>query len=254
MTPFPPPLRHLAARVRTVPAVIALLATCAGAANVAHADGHMHAAPTVGAVNLTASAHREIDNDTMRVTLFAEDEDVAASKLADRVNRAVNDAVRIAKAEPKVKVTTGGYQTFPVYEKSRIVRWRARAELQLESREFRVLSELTGRLQSTLKLGGIGFSVSPEARHAIEDELTREAIADFKRRAQLVAESFDAKAWTMREVSVSADGGYVPMPRPMLAMRSKAMESDAVEAPQVEAGTSRIGVTVGGSVVLGDGR
>lgn len=205
----------------------------------------------VGVVSLQAAAHREVDNDTMRAVLFAEDEDVNATKLADRVNRAVNDAVRTAKAEPKVKVTTGGYQTYPVYDKTRIVRWRARAELQLESREFRQLSELVGRLQGSLKLAGISFSVSPEARHALEDELTREAIADFKRRAALVAESFDAASWTLREVSVNADGGWVPPPRPMLAMRAKVMESDAVEAPQVEAGTSRLGITVGGSVVLG---
>jgi predicted secreted protein len=228
--------------------------TAAGAALLAALCApavHADSVTVAGIVSLQAAAHRDVDNDTMRAVLFAEDEDVNATKLADRVNRAVNDAVRTAKAEPKVKVTTGGYQTYPVYDRNRIVRWRARAELQLESREFRQLSELVGRLQGSLKLGGINFSVSPEARHALEDELTREAIADFKRRAALVADSFDASSWTLREVAVNADGGWMPPPRPMLAMQAKGMQADAVEAPQVEAGTSRIGITVGGSVVLG---
>lgn len=222
-----------------------LLAALLPAAAQAHDDLDAE----TGRIGLNAQASMEVDNDTMRATVFVEDEDANPTRLADAVNRLVADAVKTAKATPRVKTRTGGYQTFPVYDKTRIVRWRARSELLLESTDFKALSDLIGRLQATLKLGGIDFSVSPEARRKAEDELTGAAIADFKRRAQLVAESFGAKGYKVKEASVNSDGGMPPMPRPMAMMKGAVM-ADAAQAPVVEAGTSRITVNVGGTILL----
>ena len=231
---------------KTLAALLLLAVTAAGPAFA----GHDHHDQPLGQISLQANALREVDNDTMRATLYAEDEDANATKLADRINRVIAEGVRTAKQESKVKVTTGVYQTYPVYDKTRIVRWRARSEIVLESRDFKVLSDLLGTLQGSLKLGGIGFSVSDEARRAIEDELTKEAIAEFRRRAELIATSFGASGFRIKDAAVNADGG-MPPPRPMLmmAMRGKA-EADAVAAPAVEAGTSRLSVNVNGNVLL----
>jgi len=202
-----------------------------------------------GRVSLNAQAAMEVDNDTMRAMLFVEDEDANPARLADAVNKLVADAVKVAKAQANVKTRTGGYRTFPVYDKTRIVRWRARSELLLESGDFKALSDLVGRLQATMKLGGVDFSVSPEARKQAEDELTAAAIADFKRRAELVAQSFGARGYRLKDASVNSDGGMPPMPRPMAMMKGAAM-ADSVQAPVVEAGTSRITVNVGGTILL----
>jgi len=209
-----------------------------------------HEDPETGRVSLQAQTSMEIDNDTMRVVLFVEDEDANPARLADSVNKLVADAVKIARTETKVKMKTGRYQTFPVYDKTRIVRWRARSELQLESTEFKSLSDLIGRLQSTMKLGGVDFSVSPEVRKQIEDDLTASAIAEFKRKADLVAQGFGARGYKVKEASVNSDGGAPPMPRPMMAYAKSAVTADAVQAPTVEAGTSRINVSVNGTILL----
>ena len=205
--------------------------------------------PPPGVVSLQAQASVEVDNDTMRATLFAEEEDASPARLSDGVNRTVNEALRIAKADTRVKVKTGGYQTYPVYDKTRIVRWRARSELHFESADFKALSDLIGRLQGSMKLAGVDFSVSPEARKRIEDELTAAAIADFLRRAQLIAQGFGASGYRVKEANVSGEGAMPPMPRPMMMMRGAAM-ADAVQAPNIEAGTSRLAVSVNGAIVL----
>ncbi len=221
------------------------LATALGTAPCAQA----HEDAETGRVSLSAQASSEVDNDMMRATLFVEDEDANPARLADAVNKLMADAVRSARQATGVTLKTGGYQTFPVYDKTRIVRWRARSDLLLESTDFKALSDLIGRLQATIKLGGVNFFVSPEARRTAEDDLTGAAIADFKRRAELVAQNFGARGYKVKEASVNSDGAMPPMPRPMAMMKGAAL-ADTVQAPVMESGTSRITVNVNGTILL----
>jgi predicted secreted protein len=221
---------------KTISAV-SLLAALA-AAPLAYADlGHDH---ETGRVALQGQAAMEVDNDTMHATLYVEDEDANPVRLADNVNKIVAEAVKTAKAVSQVTTRTGGYQTYPVYDKTRIVRWRARSELILKSGDFKALSDLVGKLQSTLKLGGIYFSVSP----------TTAAIEDFKRRADLVALSFGARGYKVKDAAVNTDGGMPPMPRPMRAQSFSKADVAEAAAPVVEAGTTRIAVSVNGTILL----
>src|SRR5258708_2534553 len=48
-------------------------------------------------VNLEARALAEVDNDVMRASLFVEMEDTDATRLADKVNRATNDSLKLAR-------------------------------------------------------------------------------------------------------------------------------------------------------------
>lgn len=226
-----------------------LLLAAMAAAPLAYAD-HGHDRET-GRVALQGMAAMEVDNDTMHATLYVEDEDANPVRLADNVNKVVGEAVKTAKAASQVTTRTGGYQTFPVYDKTRIVRWRARSELLLKSGDFKALSDLVGKLQSTLKLGGIYFSVSPEVRRKVEDELTTAAIEDFKRRADLIAQGFGARGYKVKDAAVNSDGGAPPLTRPMLRAQSFS-RADVAEAaaPMVEAGTSRVAVSVNGTILL----
>ncbi len=55
----------------------------------------------------------------------------------------------------RVKARSGAYQTLPVYEKSRVARWRVRQELRLESADFAAATELIGKLQASLMVTGM---------------------------------------------------------------------------------------------------
>jgi predicted secreted protein len=163
-------------------------------------------------INLDARATEEVDNDVMRAGLFVEMEDADAAKLAEKVNQATNDALKMAKGFAGLRARTSGYSTYPVTDKSKIVRWRSRSEISVEGEDFRRMTDAIGKLQAVMQLGAVSFSVSPAKRAKVEDGLTQSAIAEFLRKAE----------------SASTD----------------------VPAPDFEAGSSRITVTVHGAILI----
>ena len=197
-------------------------------------------------VSLQAQAEREVANDLLGATLAAEAEGSDPAQLAADVNRRMQAALAIAKSYGAVRPRSGTYQTFPVYDNnSRISRWRARQELRLESADFAAATELIGKLQATLVVAGMTLSVSPDARKLAENTLIPEALAAFDERARLVRDAMKAKSYRMRNLQISGGGTSYPVPMP-----ARAMAMSSAPAPAVEAGTTRILITVSGTVQL----
>lgn len=197
-------------------------------------------------VSFDAHATAQVDNDVMRATLFVEMEDTDATRLAEKVNRATNDAIKLANGFTGLRVKTSGYTTYPVISKEKIARWRSRSEITVEGEDFRRMAEAIGKLQVLMQLGGVEFSVSPATRAKAEETLTQSAIAEFLRKAEQVAKAFKGTKFNVLEATVSADGGFIP-PRPMMM---KSMAAESVPAPDLQGGTSRVTVTVHGSILI----
>ena len=198
-------------------------------------------------VNLDARASAEVDNDVMRASLFVEMEDTDTTRLADKVNRATNDSLRLARGFTGVRAKTSAYTSYPVIDKEKIARWRSRSEILVEGEDFRRMAEAIGKLQAIMRLGAVDFAVSPAARGKAEGALTQTAIAEFLRKAEQVAKGFKGTGFNVLEATISADGGFIP-PRPMI-MKSMAA-TEAVAAPDLEGGTSRVTVSVNGSILI----
>lgn len=145
-------------------------------------------------VNLDARSALEVDNDIMRASLFVELEDTDASRLADKVNRATGEALKVAKGFARLRTKTSGYTSYPVTDKNKIVRWRSRSEIAIEGEDFRLMAEAIGKLQAIMQLGAVDFSVSPGARTRAENSLAQSAIAEFLRKAELVTKGFKGAA------------------------------------------------------------
>jgi len=201
--------------------------------------------PLFHLVTFSAQADREVPNDLLSAVLAAEQEGADPAQLADAVNRTMQRALAIAQGYRSVKVRSGNYQSYPMQEKGRIVRWRVRQELRLESADFASAAELIGKLQATLVVGGMSVSLSPETRRQAENALTSEALAAFDERARVVREAMKSKSHRIKELQIS--GG--DQPRPMLqSMRT--MSAESVAPPAIEAGTTRITTTVSGTIQL----
>jgi len=198
-------------------------------------------------VNLEARASAEVDNDVMRASLFVEMEDTDATRLADKVNRATNDSLKLARGFTGVRAKTSAYTTYPVIDKEKIARWRSRSEILVEGEDFRRMAEAIGKLQAIMQLGAVDFLVSPAARAKAEEVLTQTAITEFLRKAEQVTKGFKGTGFNVLEATVSTDGGFIP-PRPMM-MKSMAA-AEAVAAPDLKGGTSRVTVTVNGSILI----
>jgi predicted secreted protein len=223
--------------------VIALLPVFTAAAPATAADD----TPRYNQIHFQVERSRPVDNDRMHAVLSYTAEDDDAARLADQVNRAMDGALKTARAKPGIEVRTGGYRTWPVYDKNKIRRWRATQELLLEGADFAVLGNLIGQLQEHLQVGSINFSVSPARRAAVEDELIAQALTAFKQRAELVRKQFAAKGYRLVNVAINSGGQPVPL---MRGMAMEAAMDKAVAPPALEAGTSTLSVNAGGMIEL----
>lgn len=199
-------------------------------------------------VDLTAEANRDAPNDLARASAYFEAQEANPGELARRVNRTIAGGLETAKAYAAVKAKSGGNSTWPVYGKNgrTIEGWRMRSEILLESRDTAALSELLGKLQSTLAIGQLTLLPAPETRKKAEDEATADAIAAFQARASLIAKAMN-RSYRIRQMSINAGGG-----RPVYPMaRGAAMSMAAEAAPMpVEAGDSTLTVSVTGQIEL----
>jgi predicted secreted protein len=203
--------------------------------------------PRYNSVELQAEAQREVQNDLLNATLYVELEDASAAAVANAVNRRVNDALRIAKDYKGVRVRSGNNQTYPVYSKTNALQgWRGRGEIRIDSGDFEAASTLIGKLQATLQLGNISFSVAPETRRSVENELITEAIAAFKARADIIKNALAGRAYKLQRLNVA---GAYNTPQPRLAM-ARAASSAEVAAPNLEGGISQVTIRANGAIEI----
>lgn len=207
--------------------------------------------PRYNTVELQAEAQRELANDTVTASLYVELNDANPAALAAAVNKAANEALRVAREYPGVRVRSGNNQTYPVYAKGNVLQgWRARAEIRLESKDFQAASQLIGKLQAGMQLGNTAFSVSPEARRQAENELIAEAIAAFKARADIVRGALGGRSYKIQHLNVNT--GYSAPPPRFAVARAMAAAAPEVAAPALEAGVSMVTVTVSGAIEVLD--
>lgn len=201
-------------------------------------------------VRFRVESAREVPNDWIQAVVGISDEDVDSAALADRINRAMAWALEQARAESQVDAKSGGYQTYPVHEKGKLRRWRASQDLQLSGGDSAAMTALLGTLQSRLQLSSIQSVVSHQTRARIEQELIAEALDAFQARAELVRKSLDARGYAIDDISVDSGGGRPPPPMFSRARSELGAMSASVAPPAVEGGSSRLTVSVHGTIVL----
>ncbi len=223
----------------------ALSAMAAGNAR-AQAGAAAGAAPKTTVIEFSVKAERAAANDMVSVTLAAEETGATAGEVARKVNGQVAEALKTARNYPSVKARSGNTGTYPSYAKNgKIDAWRMRSELLLEASDLPAISELLGKLQATLGVANLAQLPTPETRKKAEDEAILEAVAVFKARAKMLAETMD-KPYRIKQMSVGVNGNYNP-PRPM--MRSVALAAEAQPMP-LEVGESKIVASVSGQIEL----
>ena len=198
-------------------------------------------------VDLQAQVSREVPNDLMSASLFAEVSDPSAPKVADQLNRLGADALKTAGEFKTVKARSGYVQTYPVYDRAnKLVAWRGRTEIRLESKDVQSMAALIGKLQATLQRGGVSFAVSPELRRQVENELITDGVAAFRARAEIAAKALGGREYKIRRIGLNT-GGFAPGPRPR-ARAAMAPAAAEVAPPTFEAGTSMVNVVANGTI------
>jgi len=236
-------LRH-AVRVASLTVVLA------GSVTRAQAQAPL-VPPPQNVISLSATATVELSRDWLTIVLATTREGSEAAGVQGQLRQALDAALTEARkaARPgQVEVQTGGFSLAPRYapKGGGIAGWQGSAELIVQGRDTQAIAQLVGRLQ-TLSIARVGFSLSREAREKVEAEVTAEAIARFRSRADAVSQQFGFGGYAVREVNVSSDPGLMQSP-PL--MRAQAARMPADDALPVEAGKALVSATVSGSVQM----
>jgi predicted secreted protein len=199
-------------------------------------------------INLHSSASAEVENDTLIAVLYAQKEGSEPAQLTNSVNQLISQAVKQAKGREGIKVQTLGYQTSPIYQQQRLTGWRVRQSIRLESMQSDRLSELLNKLQSSLALDSITYSISPAQREKVEESLTLQAIDAFRKRADLVTRQFGRKRYRLVEMQIAASDHTI---RPFSSRTGMLAMGGAPEAaPTLEAGSQTVRIEISGTIEL----
>ncbi len=199
-------------------------------------------------IDLQAEAASVIPNDLLVATMGIEVQEQDTASVARQLNATINAALDKAMRYKTVKVSSGWQNTSPVYGKNnQISGWRGSAQINLESRDFNAASNLIGSLQDALRLTGISFQVSPEARQLAEDALITSALNAFNGRADTVKRALHASGFQIVHIGINADGGD---PAPYLRQPRAMKMSAEISESEFSGGDTRIVVRVSGTIAL----
>ena len=199
-------------------------------------------------VNIQADATRQVSNDQMYAVLYIEKSNKQPAELATQINQLMTQAVNTARKYPAVKIETGSQSTYPIYDNDsrKLKEWRGRAEVRLESTDFKAASQLVSELQQNFQTQSISFSVSDAQRKKVENELMVEASKNFQQRAQALAQAWNKSGYNLVNINLNTSN-YGGQPVPRMAMM-KAAAADAIPEQEMAGGESKITVSANGSI------
>lgn len=199
---------------------------------------------TYNRVDFQVEAAREVANDLLTATMTVDVQDKQPGRVSQQLNATLNAALKDAAAFKSVKSRSGNQQTFPVYGRdNQVDGWRGHGEIRIESQDFKAAGELIMKLQSSMQVGGVQFSISPASRAQLEEELVAEAIKAFQARADAVRSAMGAKSYKTVHMSINSGMPNYPMP-----MMRAAKASSSISAPEFAGGESRLTVQINGTI------
>lgn len=222
-----------------------ILATALALPSLANADNALN----YNVVNLNAEATRQISNDEMHATLYIEKTNKQPAQLASEITQLMNQALATAAKYPSVKIETGTQNTYPVYDNDnrKLKEWRGRAQVRIESTDFKAASQLISELQQNFQTESINFTVSNAQKKKVENELMIEASKNFQQRAQTLAQSWNKSGYQLVSLNMNTNN-FSHQPIPRMAMMKSATAEMAVSDQDVAAGESQMTVNASGAI------
>lgn len=211
----------------------------------AFSDTHLQ----LGIVNLDASATADVDNDELVTRLQVIEDGRDPAKLTDLVNQKTTLVLDAVKHFEDIQAETSSYNTRPLYHDGKITSWQVSQQLTLETGNFEQMSRLVADISSLANIQSMQFQVSKSKAEDVKQGLLKQAIANFKDKAKLVANEFERSGYEL--VNLSIDGNHFsPMP---VMERATMMSADSMAKgtpAALSGGSNEVTVTVRGSIQL----
>ncbi len=228
----------------------------------AQEDGLKLPPPGTTILNLSATETRKVPQDLLVASLRIEADGNDLVAVQTIVNKAMTEALAIARKDTDLKVTTGGYSVYPYDptppsptpvpdDKKLPQRWRAQQTLEIQSLKPDSVLNIAGELQGKgFAMNNLGYTLSPEKYESVQDDLMVKALAKLDAKAALAAKTLKKENYEMLNVDLSPSGPVYPMyARAEMAMDAGAMVKSA-PAPVVAAGETDVSLTVSARALI----
>lgn len=209
-------------------------------------------------INVQVSTEQHIQNDLMKVSLYALNEGKDPKTISAENAQVINKAIARAKQTPGIDVAISGRVMSPQYGDKKVVQdgiethqttivgFQEKVDLALESRDMAALSGLMAELTDELNLGAVHFAVTSATRLEEERKTTSQTIEAFHEKARQITKAMGMPQYTVKSMHVSPLSA-TPHYRPMM-MKAEVMRADAAMSP--EGGNSTMVQTVSGEIEL----
>lgn len=197
---------------------------------------------------LSANATTQVDQDTVQITLAAQETGANQKDISNALNKKLDSVMKEAKAEKSVKSKSGYYRIWPSTDRDgKVSEWRGSAEIILESQDFEAASALAAKVSDRMPIDGISFSISNEKQVAQEQTLLEQAVSAFNRRAKALSEALGYESYEIKNIDLGGSGQQVsPMPKMMMVAAS----ADSQESAPIEGGQQSVNLTIQGEIYL----
>ena len=206
---------------------------------------------TDSTISITGNSVREMDNDVLSISFAVTVESKDSNEVQTQMRQAVHAALQTVRPYLKVgevDVQSDVFRVQPRYAKTnqKIDGYVGNASITVKGTDTATISKIASEI-TTMVVAGSTNSMSRKQRTSVEAELTQEAIADFRAKADAAAFGFNAKGWTVGEVSIDVRDNTPRFGKMMMG----ASASDESAPMAVEGGKSEVSVYVRGTIVLG---
>ncbi len=203
---------------------------------------------------LSETAERDVTPDVLKARLLVRSLGDTPAKAQNAVNTAMEKALRKVKAAGLATETTG-YHSWEEQEHGQDgkptgpLRWRAQQTLVVTGEAGAKLLETVAALQQDeLMLQDLNYELSRGLRRSLEDELTREALARLRARAELAAGAVDRRFDGWRRIRVGETPDQMPVMR--MQMAAGMARAKDMAPPVAEPGTRTVRLSVEGEARL----
>ncbi len=135
----------------------------------------------------------------MHAVLYIEKSNKQPAELATQINQLMNQAISHSTQISNCENRDGAQSTYPIYDNDnrKLKEWRGRAQIRLESKDFKATSQLIAELQQHFQTQSINFKVSDEKRKKVESELMIQATKNFQQRAQALTQTWNKPSYQL---------------------------------------------------------
>lgn len=204
-------------------------------------------------LGLSVQSSVKAPQDYLSITLDTTQEGTTGPALQAELKKTLDQALALAKAQEKgdaLKVRTGQFRVSPVYDSKdrKITGWRGNAQLILEGKDMVRIATLANNIPNMPVQSSV-FGLSRESREKYEADAQRQAVADFRAKAQVLTQQFGFATYGIEQLQVTSSQEYV---RPvMMAAASNAMSMSKMAGPlPIEAGETAVSVDISGTVQM----